>query len=299
MKKLPSFLAMAILFPLLCASQDSPDRIRTAILQSAHTYLGTPYVYGAESPRAFDCSGFVRYVYREAAGLTIPRSSKQIWRSGTSIPLSQAKPGDILVYDTVGGAASHVAILGENGTIIHAVSDGPKTGVITSSLQDRYFGPRFMGARIFIPEGSPAAAAAAVQPQRPQTPPEHAAGQDTAVPADTHESKAIAENVSVIGFTITNRPEIQRDLIPALRGSSIQYAISNETGRDGVFEILFYKMHLDPSKHQTLRRERVSIKAGSMLEIEPFTFTEAGQYRLILKTHDNIKRIERTWRVIE
>lgn len=280
MKKYLNSFLMIILFPILCAAQESPDRIRAAILQSAHTYLGTPYVYGAESPRAFDCSGFVRYVYREATGLTIPRSSKQIWNAGTPIAFNQAKPGDILVYDTVGGAASHVAILGENGTIIHAVSDGPKTGVITSTVQDRYFGPRFMGARVFILEDRPAAStpATAAVPQADET---------------SHE------NVSLIGFTINNRPEIQRDLIPALLGSSIQYAVSNGTGRDGVFEILFYKMDMDPSKHKTLRRDRVNIQAGAMLEIEPFTFTEPGQYRLILKTHDNIKRVERTWRVIE
>jgi len=74
--------------------------------------------------------------------------------------------------------------------------------------------------------------------------------------------------------------------------------VTNGTGRDGTFEILFYKMDLDPAKTATIHRERLRIKAGAMVEMAPFVFTEPGQYKLILKTHDNLKRVERVWKVI-
>jgi hypothetical protein len=105
--------------------------------------------------------------------------------------------------------------------------------------------------------------------------------------------------VSFIGFAITNTMQKTTDKIPAQVGTAIQYAVTNSTGKDGVFEILFYKMDLDPAKHQTLRRDRVSIPAGGMRLVEPFTFTSPGQYRLILKTHDNLQRVERIWKVVE
>jgi probable lipoprotein NlpC len=65
--------------------------------------------------------------------------------------MAEAQPGDIIVFAArKGGAVDHVAILLDEGSIIHAVSQGPKTGVIISSLQDRYFGPRILGAKTFI-----------------------------------------------------------------------------------------------------------------------------------------------------
>lgn len=102
----------------------------------------------------------------------------------------------------------------------------------------------------------------------------------------------------MIGFSITDRPVSYADKIPAAVGTAVQFAVKNETGRDGVFEILFYKMDLDPSKAKTLRRDRIRIAAGGMTETDPIRFDEPGQYRLILKTHDNLKRVERTWKVV-
>jgi cell wall-associated NlpC family hydrolase len=125
--------------------------LRQSIIETARKYQGVAYRYGAESPRGFDCSGFVRYVYRIAVGIELPRSSRSIWASGQSIQMAEAQPGDIIVFAArKGGAVDHVAILLDEGSIIHAVSQGPKTGVIISSLQDRYFGPRILGAKTFI-----------------------------------------------------------------------------------------------------------------------------------------------------
>ncbi len=271
------------------AAQTNEGSLRNALVATALKYRGTPYVYGAESPRAFDCSGFVRYVYREATGIVIPRTSRQQWAAGFPIALAKAKPGDVLVFDTVGGAPSHVGIFIDSESLIHAVSEGPMTGVIVSALSDRYFAPRLMGARLFVPS-SPSARTVETVPAQTQ---------ETRPATSTRQSATVESLVSLVGFSITDSPVLYVDKIPAEVGTGIQFAVTNATGRDGVFEILFYKMDMDPSKAKTLRRDRLRIGAGGMVETEPVFFTEGGQYRLILKTHDNIKRVERTWKVVE
>jgi cell wall-associated NlpC family hydrolase len=125
------------------------DTLRQAIIETAKQYQGVSYRYGAESPNAFDCSGFVRYVYRTAVGIELPRTSKTIWASGPSIGIAEAKMGDIVVFASK-GIINHVAILLDADSVIHAVSLGPKTGVIISPLKDRYFGPRIIGVRSFL-----------------------------------------------------------------------------------------------------------------------------------------------------
>lgn len=280
-------------------AQASENEIRKSIVRTALSFKGVPYVYGASSPSAFDCSGFVSFVYRKAVGIAVPRTSKALFASGLPIQPAKVKPGDVLVFDTVGGAPSHVAIVLDEGSMIHAASSGPQTGVIVSPLSDRYFAPRLIGARVYV--ASPVeplvpavpAAAAPAAPKTPQAKPAPAAA------APAKQSPAADEPVvSSVGFSITESVVVYADKIPAAVGTAVQFAVKNETGADGVFEILFYKMDKDPSKARTIRRDRIGIRAGGMTETEPILFSEPGQYKLILKTHDNIKRVERVWKVV-
>ena len=268
---------LIILFPITGFALDTAP-IRESIINTATRYVGVPYRYGAASPSAFDCSGFVGYVYGEAAKIPLPRSSRQIWVSGLPVPLAKAQPGDILVFDTAGGVPSHVAILLDKNRMIHAVSQGPRTGVMISSLNDSYFGPRLIGVRSFISETSV---------RKPDTQRELSQPVQQDIPVDT------------IAFTITNEPAMYQDKIPAQAGSAVQFVVSNGTGKDGVFEILFYKMNLDPAKSQTIRQDRVTIQTGASIELEPIILTETGQYKLILKTGSNLKRVERVWKVVK
>ncbi|MBL8966318.1 MAG: C40 family peptidase, partial [Spirochaetaceae bacterium] len=138
----------------LAVTAESPDEaLRRRIVEAAQEYKGTPYVYGADAPPAFDCSGFVQYVYKKAADLVLPRNSKGQYAAGAPIAKTALLPGDILVFDTVGGSPSHVAIFLGGTSMIHAASAGPRTGVIVSPLDDSYFGPRFIGARSFLGDG--------------------------------------------------------------------------------------------------------------------------------------------------
>jgi D-gamma-glutamyl-meso-diaminopimelic acid endopeptidase CwlS len=127
---------------------------RRRITEVAQEYLGVPYKTAGITPDGFDCSGLVYFVYREAAGMDVSRSTVGIWNSGKKIPLAQVKPGDVLVFTTVRAGASHAGIVLENGpggiTFVHAASQGSKTGVIISNLNENYYKTRVMGARSYF-----------------------------------------------------------------------------------------------------------------------------------------------------
>ena len=84
-----AILAFALAAASLSAQTGMAD-LRAAIVNTALGLKGVPYVYGAESPPdAVDCSGFVQYVYKKAAGLEIPRNSRQQWEAGYPITMSE------------------------------------------------------------------------------------------------------------------------------------------------------------------------------------------------------------------
>ncbi|MDR2313309.1 MAG: C40 family peptidase [Spirochaetaceae bacterium] len=128
--------------------------LRRRITEMAQEYLGVPYKYAGITPEGFDCTGLVYFVYREAAGMEVSRSSVGIWNSGKKIPLAQVQPGDVLVFTTIRPGASHAGIVLENGSrgilFIHAASQGSKTGVIISNLNENYYKARVMGARSYF-----------------------------------------------------------------------------------------------------------------------------------------------------
>jgi peptidoglycan DL-endopeptidase CwlO len=97
-----------------------------AVLQTAAHEVGKPYVWGAEGPNSFDCSGLVRWSFA-AAGIRMPRVSQQQWFAGPHVNYSDARPGDLLFwhYDpTDPGDIDHVAIYAGNGMMLVA----PHTG---------------------------------------------------------------------------------------------------------------------------------------------------------------------------
>ncbi|GAA4777350.1 NlpC/P60 family protein [Streptomyces sanyensis] len=82
--------------------------------------IGKPYVWGAEGPGSYDCSGLTSQAWA-AAGRTIPRTSQEQWRLLPRVPLGEMRPGDLIIYHD---DASHVGMYVGNGSIIHAPRPG-------------------------------------------------------------------------------------------------------------------------------------------------------------------------------
>ncbi|MFD5950782.1 NlpC/P60 family protein [Streptomyces collinus] len=92
----------------------------SAAVAAARSALGKPYVWGANGPSGFDCSGLMQWSYAQA-GVSLPRTSQAQRYAGRQIPLSEARPGDLVVYR---GDASHVGMYMGNGQVIHAPYPG-------------------------------------------------------------------------------------------------------------------------------------------------------------------------------
>ena len=128
-----SELGTAITMTELFYGQGVSD-IRVDVCQYAKEFLGNPYVWGGTSlTKGADCSGFVLSVFKKY-GVSLPHSSVAQANCGTTIKVSEAKPGDLIFYGN-GKAINHVAICIGNGQVIHASS--PKTGIKISNISYR------------------------------------------------------------------------------------------------------------------------------------------------------------------
>ncbi|MFC7403738.1 LysM peptidoglycan-binding domain-containing protein [Georgenia alba] len=95
------------------AGGDSVDATRASVLEIARQHIGTPYVYGGESPGGFDCSGFTQYVYAQV-GVELPRTTDDQAYAGTEVSESEALPGDLVWYP------GHVGIYTGDGNYVAA-----------------------------------------------------------------------------------------------------------------------------------------------------------------------------------
>ena len=115
----------------------------TTALRAAESRQGLPYVWGADGPASFDCSGLVEWSFAQA-GVPMPRVAADQARTGAAVPVSQLQPGDLLFYHTdptAPGYISHVAIYVGNGWMIQAPQPGLRVQVVPAN-----FGAQFAGA---------------------------------------------------------------------------------------------------------------------------------------------------------
>ena len=116
------------------------------VLINALSLTGIQYKYGGNSPSTgFDCSGFVRYVFHNAANLTLPPTARAISQIGKSVRKDELQPGDLVFFNTLKKAFSHVGIYIGDNKFIHAPSTGKTVRV--ESMQDGYWASRFEGAQ--------------------------------------------------------------------------------------------------------------------------------------------------------
>jgi cell wall-associated NlpC family hydrolase len=124
---------------------------RDALVNLTIELLGTTYRYGGNSPlTGLDCSGLVRHVYAQAAGVALPRSSREMAKSGEQVDTSALLPGDVLFFARPRKPVSHVGIYIGDGLFIHAASKSKR--VKLSEIDQRYYLTRLVGARRYLPQ---------------------------------------------------------------------------------------------------------------------------------------------------
>ena len=117
------------------------------IIADAKKLIGTPYVWGGTTPKGFDCSGFVQYVFN-LSNVQLPRTTTEQYKIGTYVAKSALMPGDLVfLQNTYREGLSHVGIYVGDGKMIHASSS---KGVVISDLSTSYYTQHYYGARRVI-----------------------------------------------------------------------------------------------------------------------------------------------------
>jgi cell wall-associated NlpC family hydrolase len=138
-------------------SERTGDLVSTAI-----GFLGIPYRRGGNSVETgFDCSGFVRAIYKETIGLVLPRSADQQANATQTIDKSELKPGDLVFFNTMKRTFSHVGIYLGEGKFIHSPRSGSTVRI--EDMRIPYWNVRFDGARR-VPTAQTASNSAANSP---------------------------------------------------------------------------------------------------------------------------------------
>ena len=144
------------------------DQVRQSVTHKASElvfnamgFLGVPYKWGgASAETGFDCSGFVRSMYQQTIGLLLPRKAEQQAAATEQIEKTDLQPGDLVFFNTMRRAFSHVGIYVGDGKFIHSPKAGAEVRV--ESMGGSYWQRRFDGARR-VATGLPAQTAHAAQ----------------------------------------------------------------------------------------------------------------------------------------
>jgi len=121
------------------------------IIETAKQFLGVKYIWAANGPSAFDCSGFTKYVFRKN-GITLPRYSGYQAKVGEKIRFSELQKGDLVFFDTTkkfSHRVNHVGIYIGHHKFIHASSGGKKV-MITSFDKKKFYKHKFLYAKRII-----------------------------------------------------------------------------------------------------------------------------------------------------
>ena len=153
----------SIIFLTACSSQTTVKEPMTAPRTTASSALsptaddvlflaiglvGTPYVWGGNTPTSgFDCSGLITYVYQDAAGIRLPRTTAQmVQMKGQRVSRNELRSGDLVFFSTAShGRVSHAGIYVGNGRFVHAPSSGGT--VRLDHLDNRYWNKAYLTAK--------------------------------------------------------------------------------------------------------------------------------------------------------
>lgn len=148
--------APALRLSTMLSDEPPPSLVERAVggaqatLDQALAYLGIRYRRGGSSPETgFDCSGFVRHVFAETLGLELPHSARAISQNGAHVEKNELMPGDLVFFNTMRHAFSHIGIYLGNNQFIHAPRSGARVRI--EDMTDRYWSRRYNGARRIQP----------------------------------------------------------------------------------------------------------------------------------------------------
>jgi cell wall-associated NlpC family hydrolase len=122
-----------------------------AIAQRAVSLVGAPYRDGGTTPDGFDCSGFVLYVVKEETGVALPRGVSGQYDATVNVPRNRARPGDLVFFKIDGRHVSHVALIVDDDTFVHAPSSRGAARVRVDHLSNGYWNPRIASIRRVAP----------------------------------------------------------------------------------------------------------------------------------------------------
>lgn len=121
-------------------------QVRKLLADFAMTLRDIRYRRGGRDPSTgFDCSGFVRYVFRHSVDQDLPTTSASQFHAGEEVDRADMKTGDLVFFRTHGKRVSHVGIYLDHGRFIHSPSVGKRVSI--SHLDEAYWSKRFVGAK--------------------------------------------------------------------------------------------------------------------------------------------------------
>ncbi|MDZ7939188.1 MAG: C40 family peptidase [Rhodoferax sp.] len=143
---LAQFMAERGLVSRLGAVGSKVEARASELVLNAMAFLGVPYKLGGNTAESgFDCSGFVRAIYEQTAGLILPRRADQQAAATQTINKADLQPGDLVFFNTLRRTFSHVGIYVGDGKFIHSPRPGAEVRV--EDMGVRYWAKRFDGAR--------------------------------------------------------------------------------------------------------------------------------------------------------
>ncbi len=154
MKQVTYILLCLLLLSGCASSRRLQENSAKDIIRTAQKYKGTRYIYGGSTPKGFDCSGFVQYVYKQH-GYTLPRTSAAQSKFGRKVDRKNLKAGDLVFFkgsNKKSKNVGHVGIVtnaGRGGTFdfIHTTNN---SGVHNENSETAYYKTRYVNARRII-----------------------------------------------------------------------------------------------------------------------------------------------------
>ena len=118
-----------------------------ALIATAKKYIGTPYQFGGTTPKGFDCSGYIQYIFA-AHGIGVPRLADEQYKLGEkAVSKKQLVPGDLVFFNTYGSGVSHIGLYLGDEQFIHASSS---KGIRIDKLSNEYWAPRYIGGKHIV-----------------------------------------------------------------------------------------------------------------------------------------------------